>query len=206
MEHSAPNSTPFPAKTYLKADMCLKMDKEQHQAETRLYKQVIGKCMYLATCTQPDIAWAVHELARFIANHGEKHWTYTKHLLQYLSSTQSISVILGHCDNPYPLLKALSDSDWVMGEHCKSISGFIISLNDLPISWSLKQQAVVTLSCEAEYISCTHYVKQILWLHNLLAELSFKQNDPTILMCDNTGTVACTHNPHSHTQMKHILT
>jgi hypothetical protein len=113
--------------------------------------------MYLATCTQPDIAWAVHELVRFMANHGEKHWTCAKHLLRYLSGTQSIGIILGHCNDPYPLLKALTDSDWAMGEHRKSISGFIISLNDLPILWSSKQQAIVALSsCKAEYISCIH--------------------------------------------------
>ena len=116
------------------------------------------------------------------------------------NSLTSVAEILD--DFPHPWVSQC----WVMGEHFKSISGFIISLNDSPISWSLKQQAIVILSsCEAEYISCTHCAKQILWLHNLLAELSFKQNDPTTLMCNNTGTVACTHDPHSYTWMKHIL-
>ena len=26
----------------------------------------------------------------------------------------------------------------------------------------------------------------------------------TVLFCDNKGTVSCTHDPHSHSQMKHI--
>ena len=205
MENSSGRDTPFPAKTYLTTDMCPKTDEEQALAETRPYRRVVGKCMYLVTCTRPDIAWAVCKLVKFMSNHGEQHWTCAKHLLRYLSGTKSIGLILGHRDNPYPLLKGLSDSDWAMAENRKSISGFVLLLNESPISWSSKQQAIVALSsCEAEYIACTHSAKQIMWLRSLLAELGFPQQTPTTLHCDNTGTVACTHDPHGHTRMKHI--
>jgi len=48
------------------------------------YTSIVGKCMYLATCTLPDIAYTVHELARFMANYGPPHVAAAKHLLQYL--------------------------------------------------------------------------------------------------------------------------
>jgi hypothetical protein len=38
----------------------------------------------------------------------------------------------------------------------------------------------------------------------LFAELGFAQIQPTSLFCDNQGTVACTHDPHAHSRMKHI--
>lgn len=78
-------------------------------------------------------------------------------------------------------------------------------MGNSPIAWSSKQQVVVALSsCEAEYLACTHAAYQILWLRQLLMELGYPQHDPTCLFCDNNGTVVCTHDPHSHSRMKHI--
>jgi hypothetical protein len=92
-----------------------------------------------------------------------------------------------------------------MSENRKSISGFIIECGNGPLTWSSKQQIVVALSsCEAEYIACSHCACQVLWLRSLFHELGYAQNFPTPLYCDNQGTVACTHDPQSHSRMKHI--
>jgi hypothetical protein len=40
--------------------------------------------MYLANCTRLDIAFAVHELAKFMSDYGTKHFEAAKHLLHYL--------------------------------------------------------------------------------------------------------------------------
>jgi hypothetical protein len=140
-----------------------------------------------------------------MSNFGEAHIQALKHLLRYLQGTRSYGLTLGQTDAPYPLFHALSDSDWGMGDGRKSISGFIIMLGDSPLSWSSKQQVVIALSsCEAEYLSTTHCAKDILWFRNLFSELGFPQTSATILFCDNQGTIACTHDPHGHTRMKHI--
>jgi hypothetical protein len=92
-----------------------------------------------------------------------------------------------------------------MTEGRRSVSGFVIECAGAPIAWSSKQQAVVALSsCEAEYLACAHCARELVWLRTLFNELGFTQNQPTILFCDNKGTVSCTHDPHSHSQMKHI--
>jgi len=169
------------------------------------YCAIVGKCMYLSVCTHPDISYTVCELAHFMSNYGEAHINALKHLLCYLQRTCSYGLTLGQKDQPYPIFRALSDLDWGMGDGQKSISGFVIMLGDSPLSWSSKQQAVVTLSsCKAEYLSTSHCTKDILWFRNLFAELSFPQTSTTILLCDNQGTISCTHDPHGHTRMKHI--
>jgi hypothetical protein len=169
------------------------------------YPAFVGKVLYLSLCTRPDISYAVRELSRFISNYGSTHVTAAKHLLRYLQGSQSHGIILGRKDDPFPLFRAMSDSDWGMGNDRKSISGFIIFLGDSPISWSSKQQAVVALSsCEAEYISVTHCARDVLWLRSMFAELGYPQESPTPIFCDNQGTVACTHDPHAHSKMKHI--
>ena|ERR1700761_8558366 len=137
------------------------------------------------------------------------HVAAAKYLLRYICGTTSTGygITLGRCsETPWqPLFKVLSGSDWGMGDTRKLISGFLIMMNDLLLSWISKQQAVVALSsCEAEYLA-THCAHDVLWFCNLFAELGFTQSQPTSLFCDNQGMVACTHNPHAHSKMKHIL-
>lgn len=198
-------STPLPPQTVLTTDQCPKSDEEREKVRSLPYCAVVGKVMYLATTTRPDIAFAVRELAKFMSNYGLAHWAAAKHLLRYLQGTRSRGLILGHRDHPYPIFRAFTDSDWGMGEKRRSISGYVMLMGRSPICWSAKQQAVVALStCEAEYLACGHASCQILWLRHLLAELGYPQHHATCLFCDNNGTVACTHDPHGHTKMKHI--
>jgi hypothetical protein len=92
-----------------------------------------------------------------------------------------------------------------MSENHKSISGFLIECANSPLFWSSKQQVVVALSSyEAEYIACSHCTRQVIWLCSLFEELGFLQTNSMPLYCNNQGTVACIHNPQSHSQMKHI--
>lgn len=161
--------------------------------------------MYLSTCTRPNIAYAVWELARFMSNYGQRHFEAAKHLLRYLQGTRTRGIIYGNVQNPSPMFISFTDSDWAMLEGRRSVSGYLIGCGGGPITWSSKQQAIVVLSsCEAKYLSCLHCVRQIIWLHSLFYELGFPQDRPSPLYCDNLGTVACTHDPHSHSKMKHI--
>jgi hypothetical protein len=169
------------------------------------YPAFVGKVLYFSLCSRPDISYAVRELSRAMSNYGSPHVAAAKHLLRYLQGSQSHVIILGHRDNPFPMFPAMSDSDLGMGDNRKSVSGFIVFLGDSPISWSSKPQAVVALSsCEAEYISVTHCARDVLWLRNLFAEIGYPQESPTTIFCDSPGTVACTHDPHAHSKMKHI--
>jgi hypothetical protein len=159
--------------------------------------------MYAVVCTRIDIAWTVRELARFMADPGEEHWKAVNHVLRYLAGTPDYGIVFGG-QQAVSEFRIFSDSDWGMGDDRKSISGFVVDLNG-PISWSSKQQAVVALSsCEAEYLASTHAAKQTLWTRNLLEELGFPQLSPSILFCDNQGTIACAHDPTQHSKMKHI--
>jgi hypothetical protein len=206
MENSKPVSTPMNPGIRLTSEMCPTTDAEKTRVHALFpYCTIVGKCMYLSVCTRPDISYTVRELARFMSNYGEEHILALKHLLRYLQGTRSHGLVLGQKDAPYPTFRALSDSDWGVGDGRKSISGFFIMLGDSPLSWSSKQQVVVALSsCEAEYLSTTQCAKDILWFRNLFDALGFPQISATILLCDNQGTISCTHDPHIHTRMKHI--
>ena len=204
MEHCNSVGSPLP-KWRLTSDLCPTTDDERQAAALLPYCAIVGKCMYLSTCTRPDIAYAVRELARFMSNYGPRHFEAAKHLLRYLQGTRSRGIVYGNLALTMPIFRSYADSDWAMSDGRKSISGYVIDCGGGPLSWSSKQQGIVALSsCEAEYISCTHCARQIIWLRALFNELGFPQQNPSILYCDNQGTVACTHDPHSHSRMKHI--
>jgi hypothetical protein len=161
--------------------------------------------MYLATCTRPDISYAVRELARFMSNYGRTHFDAAKRVCRYLNGSRSLGLIFGRRDEAYPLIRGFCDSDWGMGEDRKSISGYAIEVFACVVAWSSKQQTVIALSsCEAEYLSATHAAKQIIWTRALLEELGEIIKDPTILFCDNQGTICCSRDPANHSKMKHI--
>ena len=204
MEHCNSVKTPLP-KWRLTPDMCPQNDTKRETATSLPYCAIVSKCMYLSTCTRPDITYAIRELARFMSNYGERHFAAAKHLLRYLQGTRSRGIIYGNTEQTIPVFRSFADSDWAMCDSRKSVSGYVIECGGGPLSWSSKQQAIVALSsCEAEYISCTHCARQIIWLRSLFNELGYAQTQPSILYCDNQGTVACTHDPHSHSRMKHI--
>jgi hypothetical protein len=200
------NSVKTPCPSYrLTTDMCPTTETERQTVAKLPFCAIVGKCMYLSTCTRPDISFAVRELARFMSNYGSKHYEAAKHLLRYLQGTRSLGIVYGNTPNPYPIFKCFTDSDWGMSQNRKSISGYVIECANGPISWSSKQQVVVALSsCEAEYLACSHCARQIIWLRSLFQELLFPQQNATPLYCDNQGTIACTHDPQSHSRMKHI--
>ena len=54
----------------------------------------------------------------------------------------------------------------------KAVSGYTFILNGTAISWSLKQQEIVSLSTtEAEYIALTYTAKEAIWFRNFLSKL-----------------------------------
>jgi hypothetical protein len=126
--------------------------------------------------------------------------TYRAHIVE-----GSYTAMSGNKPNPYPIFKSFADFNWAMSKNRKSISGFMVKCGNGPLTWSSKQQVIIALlSCEAEYITCSHCAHQILWLHSLFQEIGFLQQHPTPLYCNNQGTVTCTHDPQSHSCMKHI--
>ena len=58
------------------------------------YRSVIGKMLYLEKSTRPDIAYAVHQCARFASDPKEEHGKAVKWLGRYLLGTREQGMIL----------------------------------------------------------------------------------------------------------------
>ena len=87
----------------------------------------------------------------------------------------------------------------------RSTTGYVIKLGGGPISWKSKQQNHVTASTtEAEYVALSIVTKEICWLRNLLEELGFKQDNPTVVNEDNRGTICFANHDSFKGNSRHI--
>ena len=76
------------------------------------------------------------------------------------------------------------------------------------MSWrSGKQPIVAHSTMESEYIAASEAVNEDVWLRKYVIELRVfpSMQDPMNLYCDNTGAIANTKEPRSHSTAKHIL-
>ena len=153
--------------------------------------------------TRPDIAYAVSMLSQFLETPRTTHLKATKRVLCYLSGTRHLKLVLGGNST----VAGFSDADWASHLHRHSISGFTYFVGLGAVSWSAKKQPIITLSStEAEYVALTHAVKDIIWIHKLLKDLSFLHSLslPTTFYCDNQGAIRLSTNATFHGRTKHI--
>jgi hypothetical protein len=114
-------------------------------------------------------------------------------------------------------LTGFTDADGSMTEDHHAISGhvFLINggaisshvflINGGAVSWSLKKQAVVSLStAESEYVTTTHTIKEALWLWSFINEILGPNDQPLTLFSDNQSAIVLTHDHQYHPQSKHI--
>ena len=126
------------------------------------YCSVIGRLNFLEKSTRLDIAYAVHQCARFSAEPKQNHSKAVKRLVRYLAGTRDKGLIL------QPNIAASFDC-YVDANFCglwnrrtahldpvtaKSRTGFVIRFADCPLTWGSKLQTETALyTTEAEYIA-----------------------------------------------------
>ena len=79
------------------------------------------------------------------------------------------------------------------------------SLQGAAISWnSRRQQTVVMSSTEAEYLSLSSAVQEMMWLTGMTIELEIQSSRPSLIMCDNKGVIDLSSNAKFSSRTKHI--
>ena len=89
-----------------------------------------------------------------------------------------------------------------------SKSGFTLCLNGGVVSWrSKRQETVVDSAMEADYITASEIVKEVVWIQKIITGLSVDPSitDPLDYYCDNNGFIVEAKNPRSNSRAKHIL-
>jgi hypothetical protein len=140
------------------------------------YRSIIGMLNYLATSTRLDIAFAVHQCARFTTNPRHVHELAIWRIVRYLKGTSDKGIIL----KPSSLrnLDCFVDADfagtWTSSTSAdpssvKSSTGYVITFASCPVLWTSKLQTEVALSTmEAKYIALSQSTCDLIPMHELL--------------------------------------
>ena len=87
----------------------------------------------------------------------------------------------------------------------RSSSGYCVFVGGNLVSWKSKKQSVVPRSSvDYEFRVMAQSLCEIMWLHQLLMEVSIETPVPTKLWCDNQVTLYIASNPVFHERIKHI--
>ena len=181
MKECNPSKTP--------AEPTVPKDNSEADSTRFPYREAIGSLMYLATCTRPDIAFAVSHLARSVVAPSVQDVNGVKRVLRYLRGTTTIGITLGGTGS---ILKAYADADFANDlKSRRSVSGNLMLIGKGPVQWSSRRQPCVALSTvEAEYVSLCTAAQTIAWLRNILEEFGVKQKSPTTIHEDSQGAIS----------------
>lgn len=143
------------------------------------YREAVGRLMYLAIATRPDISFAVGNVSRYMEKPTAAHVNAVKRIFRY------------------------RDADYVGDiETRRSTSGHAFFWGKSIISWSSqRQKSVSTSTTESEYIAASEAIKELIWIQRFRKELL-----PYIatFYMDNQGAIRLIKNPEFHKRTKHI--
>jgi hypothetical protein len=183
------------------------------------YRQVIGVLNYIAASSRPDISFAVHQCARFSNSPTRTHELAVKRIIRYLKGTRDKGYILK--PNGSDTIDCYVDADfagaWTLStsedpSSVKSRSGYVITFAGCPILWSSKMQSEIALSTtEAEYISLSTSLRDLIPMRTIIQELSSicqisiaSANTYSTVFEDNKGCVDLIAAPTMRPRTRHI--
>ncbi|CAI7844392.1 unnamed protein product [Closterium sp. NIES-54] len=199
--YSSPQSTPMPTVHSLSAP-----PSDESVEPSGPYPELVGCLMYLMTCTQPDLAYPLSLLARYVApgRHRKVHWDAAKRVLRYLCSTSSMGLVLG--GRARVVLTGHADASWVDDLATqRSSQGYTFSLGSGSVSWwSTRSSSVLSSSCEAEIYAGAMAAQELRWLTYLLTDLGEAPRSPPVLYVDNKAMLALCQEHRLEHRTKHI--
>ena len=168
------------------------------------YQSIIGALMYATTLCRSDVSYIVNYLARFNQKPTKELFRIAKRVLIYLLTTKDLGVT--HKPSEKMVLTAFVDSDWAGERHDrKSVSGYVIYFNNVPLVYRTKKQTVVALSSmEAEYVALSQCIQHALYIKRLLRFLDTRLDEPLTVFCDNQAAMAAMQSAEVTKKSKHI--
>ena len=146
-------------------------------------------------------------MARHVTRTTQAYIEKLKQILRYLKGTKHYGLNFPATDpmNKGGLYAFVDASDGDCKFTRRSTGGYVVMCNGCAISWRSARQPLVTLStAESEYVQATLCCQEILNLRNLLTELGFEPDAPTLLYEDNKAAIDLSKNPCSRGRTKHM--
>ncbi|CAI7799738.1 unnamed protein product, partial [Closterium sp. NIES-53] len=173
--YSLPQSTPLPTGHSLSPPPL-----DESIEPSGPYPELVACLMYLMTCTQPDLAYPLSILARYVApgRHWKEPMDAAKRVFRYLCSMSSMGIVLG--GRARVVLTGHTDASWADNLATQQSSqGYTFSLGSGSVSWrSTRSYFVLSSSCEAEIYAGAMAAQELHWLTYLMTDLGESPRSP----------------------------
>jgi hypothetical protein len=183
--------------------------------KTTLFRRGIGKLLHMMRWSRPEIQNSVRDLSRHMKQCGVEHQIAMERVMAYCVQDKEKGWILKpsrkwNGKDRYFLFKVRgkSDSDYAADKKKRrSVSGFVIWLEEAPIMCKSMMQDVPALSVtEAELMSGTSCGQYMVYVKKYLENLGLKVELPMLLEIDNKGAVDLINGFSTNGRTKHIDT
>lgn len=172
-----------------------------------LYRSGVGILLYLTKYTRPDISNAVREHSKMMDGATMDQYKSLLRLIKFVIDTknQMLKMKVQRRDGIFSIT-GYSDADYAGDKDTRrSISGLIIYLCGIPITWRSKGQKAVTLSStESEYYALSELCSEIIFVKQILEFVQVEVEYPIIVRVDNVGAMFLANNPVLSQRTKHI--
>jgi len=127
-------------------------------------------------------------------------------MVKYVSLIRNKELCLYPDDVDTWILEVFNDSDYSGDKDTRrSVSGYVIYCNGLPIAWRSKGQKSVTLSStEAEYVAISEAVRELRFVYQVMKSLKIEVKLPIRLNVDNLGAIFLAKNKNASERTKHV--
>jgi hypothetical protein len=199
-------TAPLPASGELK-DLLADDDTVINAHDHRVYRELVGKALWLAMSTRLDLSFSASVLSQVLRSPAPKALELARRTLAHAHHTKSAYLELGGAiDNR---LMAFVDADFAGDlETRRSTTGFSVLLYGSSISWAARRQgSVATSTTAAEYVAIAEVTKEIIWLRQLLLQLGIAEDtivEPVRILVDNQAAITIAERPVNFPLSKHI--
>ncbi|CAI7735295.1 unnamed protein product, partial [Closterium sp. NIES-54] len=199
--YSSPQATPLSTRHSLSA-----LPSDESVESSGPYPELVGCLMYLMTYTQPDLAYPLSILARYVApgRHRPEHMAAAKRVLRYLCSTSGLGLVLGG-RRPVVVTGHADASRADDQATQRSSQGYTFSLGSSSVSWRFtRSSSVLGSSCEAEIYAGAMAAQELRWLTYLLTDIGEPPRSPPVLYVDNKAMLALCREHRLEHRTKHV--
>jgi hypothetical protein len=161
--------------------------------------------MYIMLKIQFDITYFILMISCYVFNLIQTHWQAIKRIFRYLRETYQMKLMFREA---LKSLKNYTNSNRTENQDIRrSISEYAFNVDNEIISWFSKRQFTMTLFiCEIEYTKQIIVAKEIIWLRNLMIQLTCDvEYFQTIMIYENNqNVIVFVKNSQFHARIKYI--
>jgi hypothetical protein len=199
---------PIKENTKLTDDDKSSLPREDNMKSISWLLAVAGAVRWLERLTRPDLAYALHEISKFVTNPGPRVIQVAQELLLYIQHTREYGLVFDvsdlKMDTGFPL-GGYCDSSYAEEEKRKSLGAWLATVgNNVIVSKTKVTSLTVSSTGEAEIVAAVELWRTLQWLCIVLTDLDVTVVKPIVLQEDNTTAIAWSQSEMIKTRTKHF--